>query len=80
MAGDRDGNGSLDGVRRGSGGSSPTTPVPAPPNANLGGSCNATITASSTCSANVPSETRVLNYVADISRTGAELHLFERLV
>ena len=38
---------------------------------NIGGSYNVTITASSTCSANLPADTRVLNYVSDISQTGA---------
>jgi hypothetical protein len=34
-----------------------------------------TITASSTCSANLPSATRVLNYVANISQTGAAVQV-----
>ena len=49
-------------------GSSPA--APAPP-ANIAGLYNATVTASSTCSAKLPSETRVLNYSADVSQTGA---------
>jgi hypothetical protein len=52
----------------GSGSSSPTAPTPT--NANVEGSYNVTITASSTCSANLPSATRVLNYVANMSQTG----------
>ena len=58
--------GSLMACRGGSAGSSPT----APPPADIAGSYNATITASSTCSANLPSEARVLNYVANITQTG----------
>ena len=50
------------------GGSSPTAPTPP---ANIAGSYNASITASSTCSANLPSATRVLNYAAEVSQTGA---------
>ena len=59
----------------GSGGRSPTAatpaPTPAPTNVNIAGSYNATITASSTCSANLPSETRVLTYVANVTQTDA---------
>ena len=62
-----------------SGGSSPTAPTaaptPAPPNANVGGSYNATITASSNCSANLPSATRELNYVANVTQTGAAVQV-----
>jgi hypothetical protein len=57
-----------------SGGSSPTAPTAAPP-ANIAGSYNATIGASSTCSANLPPETRVLHYVADIAQTGAAVQV-----
>ncbi len=53
------------------GGGSPTAPTPA----NIDGSYNLTITASSTCSANLPSETRVLKYVANISQTGASFQV-----
>jgi hypothetical protein len=56
----------------GSSGSSPTAPTPP---ANIGGSYTATITASSTCSANLPSATRVLNYVANITQTGAAVQV-----
>ena len=48
--------------------SSPAAPTPA---ANIAGQYNATVTASSACSANLPSETRVLNYAAEVSQTGA---------
>ena len=50
------------------GGSSPAAP---PPPANIAGSYNASITASSTCSANLPSTMRVFNYSADVTQTGA---------
>lgn len=58
----------------GSGGSNPTAPTPAPP-ANIGGSYNATIAASSSCSANLPVEMRVLNYVANITQTGTAVQV-----
>jgi hypothetical protein len=58
----------------GSGGSSPTAPTPAPP-ANIAGSYNATIGASSTCSANLPVEMRVLHYVANIAQTAAAVQV-----
>ena len=54
------------------GGSSPAAPTPP---ANIGGSYNATIAASSTCSANLPVEMRVLNYVANITQTGAAVQV-----
>ena len=54
--------------------SSPTAPTPAPP-ANIAGSYDATIGASSTCSANLPVETRVLHYVANITQTGATVQV-----
>ena len=56
-------------------GSSPTAPTPPAPPANVAGPYNATITASSNCSANLPSETRVLNYAADVSQTGAAVQM-----
>jgi hypothetical protein len=59
----------------GSGGSSPTAPTPAATPANIGGSYTATITASSNCSANLPSATRVLNYVANVTQTGAAVNV-----
>jgi hypothetical protein len=57
----------------GGGGSSPTAPT-APP-ANIAGDYNANIIASSTCSANLPSETRTLFFVATITQTGAAVQL-----
>ena len=74
--------GSLVACGGGSGGSSPTAPTPAVTNAdisgsdaNIGGSYNGTITASSTCSANLPSETRVLGFTATITQTGAAVQV-----
>jgi hypothetical protein len=62
-----------------SGGSSPTAPTAAPTPAatpaNVGGSYNLTITASSTCSASLPSETRVLSYIANVSQTEAAINV-----
>lgn len=54
----------------GGGDASPTAPTAAPPatNADLTGSYNATITASSSCAANLPSATRVLTYVANVTQ------------
>jgi hypothetical protein len=52
-----------------SGDSSPTAPS-APP-ANTAGSYGTTITAASTCSANLPTETRALDFLANITQTGA---------
>jgi hypothetical protein len=51
-----------------SGGSSPT--APATP-ANIAGAYDATITASSTCSANLPPAAWVLEYFATVTQTGA---------
>jgi hypothetical protein len=53
-------------------GSSPTnpTPAPTPTPANIAGSYELTLVASSTCSENLPPETRLLKYVADITQTG----------
>ena len=47
----------------------------APTNANIAGSYNLTITASSTCAANLPAETRALNYTANITQTGPSFNL-----
>src|SRR5678816_292096 len=49
------------------GGSSPASPTPP---ANIAGTYVASVTASSTCSANLPSEARVLLYGAEVSQTG----------
>ena len=57
------------------GGSGPTAPTPSATPANIAGSYNATIGASSTCSANLPVATRVLNYVANIIQTGAAVQV-----
>src|SRR5688500_12779465 len=58
-----------------SGGSSPTAPAPAATPANIAGSYDASIGASSTCSANLPPETRVLHYVANITQAGAAVQV-----
>jgi hypothetical protein len=55
------------------GSSSPTAPT-APP-ANIAGSYNTTITAASTCSANLPTETRALEFLANITQTGAAVQV-----
>ena len=57
------------------GGSSPTTPTPSTPPANIAGPYNANIIASSTCSANLPAETRTLFFVATITQTGAAVQM-----
>lgn len=56
-----------------SGDSSPTAPT-APP-ANIAGSYGTTITAASTCSANLPTETRALEFFANITQTGAAVQV-----
>lgn len=58
-----------------SGGSTPTAPTPATPPANIAGPYNANIIASSTCSANVPSDTRALLFVTTITQTGAAVQM-----
>jgi hypothetical protein len=55
-----------------SGDSSPTAPT-AP--ANIAGSYGTTITAASTCSANLPTETRALEFAANITQTGAAVQV-----
>jgi hypothetical protein len=57
------------------GGSSPTAPTAAP--ANIAASYAAKVTASSTCSANLPAETQALDFLANITQTGAavQVHL-----
>ncbi len=74
--------GSLVACGGGSGGSSPTAPTPpatsaniSESSANIAGSYNGTITASSTCSANLPPETRVLGFTATIAQTGAAVQV-----
>ena len=57
-------------------GSSPTAPTSAPTApANIAGSYDLSIGASSTCSANLPVDTRVLHYVANVSQTGAAFNV-----
>lgn len=51
------------------GSTAPTTP------ANVAGEYTATITASSTCSANVPAEARVLKYPATVTQTGPAIEV-----
>ena len=55
-------------------GSTPTTPVPTPTPtpapANIAGAYDLTLTASSTCSQNLPAATHVLKYVANVTQTG----------
>lgn len=50
----------------------PTAPT-AP--ANIAASYAATVTASSTCSANLPNETRALDFLANITQTGAAVQV-----
>ena len=57
----------------GGSGSTPTSPT-APPS-NIAGSYGATVTASSTCSANLPTETRALDFLATVTQTGAALQV-----
>ena len=57
------------------GGSGPTAPTPAATPANIAGSYDATLGAASGCSANLPPETRVLHYVANIAQTGAAVQV-----
>ena len=74
--------GSLMACSGGSGGGNPTAPTAPVTNANIDGSStniagpyNGTITASSTCSANLPPETRVLGFTATITQTGAAVQV-----
>ena len=57
------------------GGSSSPTPTPAAAPANIAGPYGANIIASSTCSANLPSETRTLGFLATITQTGAAVQV-----
>ena len=57
-------------------GGGPTAPTPAPITpANIAGSYDLSIGASSTCSANLPVDTRVLHYVANVAQTGAAFNV-----
>jgi hypothetical protein len=58
----------------GSGRGNPTAPTPTAP-ANVAGSYNVAMGASSTCSANLPPQARVLHYVANIAQTGAAVQV-----
>jgi len=61
----------------GSSPSAPTTPAtPTPTPANIAGSYDMTLVASSTCSDNLPPATRVLKYVANVTQTGTLNTLF----
>jgi hypothetical protein len=57
------------------GGSSPAAPSAPTTPANIAGSYDLSIGAASTCSANLPVETRVLHYVANVSQTGAAFNV-----
>ena len=59
----------------GSGGSSPTAPTPTAPPANIAGPYRATLTASSTCSANLPPDTRALEFLATVTQTDAAVQM-----
>jgi hypothetical protein len=59
-------------VACGGGDSSPTGPT-AP--ANVAASYTATVTASSTCSANLPTETLALDFLAELTQTGAAVQV-----
>jgi hypothetical protein len=56
------------------GGSSPTAPTPPPP-ANVAGDYHVTLTASTACSGNLPSSTRVLNYLGIVTQNGTSLQV-----
>lgn len=59
----------------GGGSSTATAPTPPAPPANIAGSYGTTLTASSTCSANLPSETRALEFLATVAQTGAAVQV-----
>ncbi len=52
----------------------PTVPTP-PPNANITGSYDLTITASPSCAANLPADTRVMKFIANVTQTGATFNV-----
>ena len=64
--------GSLTACSGGSGGSTPTAPTPP---GNIAASYAATVTASSTCSANLPAEARALDFFATITQNGAAVQV-----
>ena len=55
------------------GDSGPTAPTAAP--ATIAASYATTVTASSTCSANLPNETRTLEFLAEITQTGSAIQV-----
>ena len=55
------------------GGSSPTAPTSPP--ANIAASYAAKVTAASTCSANLPAETLALDFLANVTQTGAAIQV-----
>ena len=59
-------------------GSSPAAPTPP---ANVAGAYNATITASSTCAANLPAAAWAVNFASNITQTGAaiQVQLFQHV-
>ena len=57
------------------GGGSSTAPTPPAPPANIAGPYNANIIASSTCSANLPTDARSLGFVATVTQTGAAVQM-----
>ena len=52
------------------------TPTPTPTPANIAGSYDLTLIASSTCSQNLPPATRNLKYIANVTQTGSLNTLF----
>src|SRR5690348_10008702 len=60
--------GSVTACGGGGGSSSPTAPTPP---ANIAGSYAATLTASSSCSANLPAASSVLGFLATVTQTGS---------
>jgi len=55
--------------------SSPTAPTPSATPANIAASYATKITASSTCSANLPTDTQALDFLAEITQTGAAVQV-----
>ena len=53
-------------------GSGPTAPVA---NANIAGSYDATVTASAACSANLPAESRALDFLVEMAQTGTAIQV-----
>ncbi len=60
-------------VACGGGNGSPTAPTTPP--ANIAASYGVTISASSTCSANLPNETQALDFLANITQTGSAIQV-----